>query len=255
MAKLKNKEKVIELLKSVETGEEGPVAYINPEKYIQHNLAVKDGLEGFGELLENQPEEGFKVDVVRAFEDGDKVFTQTKYDFFGPKIGFDIFRFEDGLIVEHWDNLIEIFEETTSGRTQIDGTTTIIDKDKTESNKHLVKEFYENIFINGDYDDMPRFFDGDNYLQHNPQIPDGVSGLTNALAEMAKQGMIMDIEKLHYILGEGNFVLAVGEGTFGEKPTAFYDLFRVENNKIAEHWDVMSEIPPKNEWQNSNGKF
>ncbi len=250
-----NKEKVLELLKSLETSDEGPVAYINPEKYIQHNLGVADGLEGFGALLENQPEEGFKVNVVRAFEDGDKVFTQTEYDFFGAKVGFDIFRFEDGLIVEHWDNLIEIIEETASGRSQTDGPTTITDQNKTESNKALVKEFYEKILINGQYHEMPEFFDGDNYHQHNPLIPDGVSGLTNTLAEMAEQGIIMDIQKLHYLMGEGNFVLAVGEGTFADKPTAFYDLFRVENDKIAEHWDVMAEIPPKEEWQNDNGKF
>jgi hypothetical protein len=44
---------------------------------------------------------------VRVFQDSDFVFAHTEYDFFGPKIGFDIFRFEEGLIVEHWDNLHE----------------------------------------------------------------------------------------------------------------------------------------------------
>jgi predicted SnoaL-like aldol condensation-catalyzing enzyme len=38
-------------------------------------------------------------------------------------------------------------------------------------------------------------------------------------------------------------------------PTAFYDLFRVENGKIAEHWDVLETIPPETSWQNQNGKF
>jgi predicted SnoaL-like aldol condensation-catalyzing enzyme len=40
---------------------------------------------------------------VRAFRDGDLVFTQSEYKFFGPKAGFDVFRFEDGKVVEHWD--------------------------------------------------------------------------------------------------------------------------------------------------------
>jgi predicted SnoaL-like aldol condensation-catalyzing enzyme len=44
---------------------------------------------------------------IRVFQDGDFVFAHTEYDFFGPKIGFDIFRFEKGLIVEPWDNLQE----------------------------------------------------------------------------------------------------------------------------------------------------
>ena len=39
------------------------------------------------------------------FQAGDYVFTHTDYDFFGPKVGFDILRFEDGKIVEHWDTI------------------------------------------------------------------------------------------------------------------------------------------------------
>src|SRR5438045_1438326 len=92
-----NREKAIQLLKSIETGDQGPVAYINANKYIQHNLAVADGLAGFGALLSQLPKGSAKVNVVRAFQDGDFVFTHTDYNFFGPKIGFDVFRFENGL--------------------------------------------------------------------------------------------------------------------------------------------------------------
>lgn len=56
-------------------------------------------------------------------------------------------------------------------------------------------------------------------------------------------------------LAQGNFVLAVSEGTFGGAPTAYYDLWRVENGKIAEHWDVMETISDKSTWANDNGKF
>ena len=38
-------------------------------------------------------------------------------------------------------------------------------------------------------------------------------------------------------------------------PTSYYDLFRVENGKIAEHWDVMETISDEATWQNQNGKF
>ncbi len=43
--------------------------------------------------------------------------------------------------------------------------------------------------------------------------------------------------------------------TSSNKPVAYYDLFRVENGKIAEHWDVIENIPPQSEWRNQNGKF
>jgi predicted SnoaL-like aldol condensation-catalyzing enzyme len=107
-----NKDKVVELLNSIQTGDAKPVGYINPNKYIQHNLAVKDGLAGFGEVLKMLPKDSAKVEVIRAFEDGDFVFTHTKYNFFGAKAGFDIFRFEEGKIVEHWDTIQEIPEKS-----------------------------------------------------------------------------------------------------------------------------------------------
>ena len=56
-------------------------------------------------------------------------------------------------------------------------------------------------------------------------------------------------------MADGNYGLAVSEGTFGGTPTAYYDLFRVENGRIAEHWDVMETTADKADWQNQNGKF
>jgi predicted SnoaL-like aldol condensation-catalyzing enzyme len=253
---ISNKEKVVALLKSIETGVQEPVGYINPKKYIQHNLGVADGLAGFGALLQQLPPNSAKVNTVRAFQDGDLVFTQTDYNFFGPKIGFDIFRFEDGKIVEHWDNLQEKPENPNpSGHTMVDGTTEIKDLDKTEENKALVKNFVNDILVNGKIEKLAGYFDDDNYIQHNPQIADGLSGLGKALEYMASQGITMKYDKVHKVLGEGNFVLVVSEGSFADKHTSFYDLFRVENGKIAEHWDVMETITPKDEWKNDNGKF
>jgi len=252
---LTNKEKVVALLNSFNTGDQTPIAYINPNKYTQHNLAVGDGLAGFGEVMKNAPEGGFKANVVRAFQDQDYVFTHTEYDFFGPKIGFDVFRFEDGLIVEHWDNLIEIMPSNPSGHSQIDGNLDITDKEKTAKNKTLVKDFITTILVNGQMDKVGNYFDGDNYIQHNPSIGDGLSGLGAAIQAMAEQGIKMEYHKIHKVLGEGNFVLVMSEGTFAGKPTSYYDLFRIENNKIAEHWDVMESILPASEWKNQNGKF
>ena len=62
-------------------------------------------------------------------------------------------------------------------------------------------------------------------------------------------------DKIHQILAQGNYVLAVSEGTFGGAPTSYYDLWRIENGKVTEHWDVMETIADKETWQNQNGKF
>ncbi len=251
-----NKIKVVALLKSIETGDSGPVVYINPDKYIQHNLAIGDGLAGFGAVLQALPKGSAKVNTVRAFQDGDFVFTHSEYNFFGPKIGFDIFRFEDGKIVEHWDNLQETpSDPNPSGRRMTDGPTTVSDLAKTEFNKALVKRFVEDVLVKGEMDKLPAYFVDDNYIQHNPMIADQLSGLGAALEAMGQKGISMKYDHIHQVLGEGNFVLVASEGSFGGKHTVFYDLFRVLDGKIAEHWDTIESIPPEAEWKNKNGKF
>jgi predicted SnoaL-like aldol condensation-catalyzing enzyme len=255
-SKSMKKEQVSKLLKAIETGEAQPVSVINPNKYIQHNLRASDGLAGFGALLQQIPKGSAKVNTVRVFQDGDYVFTHTDYNFFGPKIGFDIFRFEDGKIVEHWDNLQETpAKPNPSGHTMTDGPTESQDISNTAENKTLVKQFVEDILVNGKMEKLAGYFNGDNYIQHNPLIPDQLSGLGNAISEWAKQGITMKYDKIHKVLGEGNFVLVVSEGHLAGKHNSFYDLFRVENGKIAEHWDTIEEIPARNDWKNVNGKF
>lgn len=253
---MNNTERVIALLKSIETGDTAPIAYINPAHYKQHNLSAADGLAGFGALMQALPKGSAKVRTVRAFQDGDYVVAHSEYNFFGPKIGFDVFRFENGLIVEHWDNLQETpAQPNPSGHTMLDGPNTITDLDKTAANKALARSFVDDILVNGRMDKLQGYYDGDHYVQHNPQIGDGLSGLGQALGEWAKQGITMKYDKTHLVLGSGNFVLTASEGTLAGKPTVFYDLFRVNNGKIAEHWDTIETVPAKTEWKNQNGKF
>ena len=101
----------------------------------------------------------------------------------------------------------------------------------------------------------PDYFDGDTYIQHNTSIADGVSGLNAALTEMAEQGITMVYDEVHMVLAQGNYVLAVSEGTFAGEPTSYYDLWRVENGKIAEHWDVMETIAEKSHVENEMSKM
>lgn len=95
----------------------------------------------------------------------------------------------------------------------------------------------------------------DRYIQHNPHIGDGPSGLGAAPKALAEQGIAMKYDRIHRVLGQGSFVVVVSEGNFGERRTSFYDLFRVDRGTIAEHWDVIETIPPRKEWRNGNGKF
>ena len=126
--------------------------------------------------------------------------------------------------------------------------------DKEETRK-TVASFVGDVLRGENPDKLTSYFDGDNYIQHNISIADGLSGLGAALEALAKQGIQMIYTKTHYVLADGNYGLAVSEGKFGGTPTTYYDLFRVENGKIAEHWDVMETLADKSTWQNENGKF
>ena len=242
------------------TGDTDIAKELLAEDYIQHNLAYGTGRDAFISSVEYlaSADEKTTVENIRAFEDGDKVFLQTVYNFAGAgeQVAFDIFRFDnEGKIAEHWDNLAAKAEPNPSGHTQIDGTMEVTDLDKTEENRKLVEDFLYDVMQGNNLDKTPDYFDGDTYIQHNTGIADGISGLNEALAALAEQNIQMIYTTTHQVLAQGNFVLAVSEGTFGDKPTAYYDLWRVENGKIAEHWDVMETIANKSTWQNQNGKF
>ena len=253
-------EKALALINTFATGDTETAASLLAEGYIQHNLAYGTGRDAFIGSVEYLASADVKTTVqnIRAFEDGDKVFLQTIYNFAGAgeQVAFDIFRFdEDGLIAEHWDNLAAVAEANPSGHTQTDGTMEITDLDKTEENRKLVEDFLSDVMQGNNLDKTPDNFDGDAYIQHNTAIADGVSGLNEALAALADAGIEMIYDEVHMVLAQGNFVLAVSEGTYGGEHTSYYDLWRVENGKIAEHWDVMETIAEESTWQNDNGKF
>ena len=248
------KDEIVSLLKSLETGDRTPARVINPDRYTQHNPRVSDGLAGFLDAVKRLSANSAKVHTVRVFEDGDFIFAHTDYEIGSPKVGIDIFRFENGRAVEHWDNLQQKPDAPNpGGHTMIDGPTESSDRPSTAANKTLVRAFVEDIFVKRDMTKLDRYFDGNNYINHNPRIADGVDHLRDRLLSTTRTPFRFDT--VHMVLGEGDFVLVVSEGTFGDKSTSFYDLFRIQNGKIAEHWDVVEEIPSKSESQNTNGKF
>ena len=118
-----------------------------------------------------------------------------------------------------------------------------------------MENFLYDVMQGNNPDKTAGYFDGDTYIQHNTAIADGVSGLNAALTALAEQGIEMIYDETHMVLAQGNFVLAVSEGTYGGAHTSYYDLRRVKNGKIAEHWDVMETIADESTWQNDNGKF
>ncbi|MEE4001758.1 nuclear transport factor 2 family protein [Tenacibaculum sp. FZY0031] len=237
--------------------EEGVKTYF-AANYIQHNPQVPTGIEPVLGFLPVLKEANTRYTNHRLLQDGEYVIFHNSYhnaDAFGAKevVAFDVWRMEDGKVAEHWDNLTPKVDITASGRSQVDGVTEITDLEKTNSNKKIVTNFVNDILFGKAPEKVTDYVSTAEYFQHNPMIKDGLEGLNEAISYLVSQNNMFQYQKLHKVFGEGNFVLTVSEGSWHGKRQAFYDLFRLKNDKIVEHWDVIQEVPEQ--MAHTNGKF
>ena len=122
-----------------------------------------------------------------------------------------------------------------------------------EANKKTVLEFYEAGLNKKDFEAAAKYF-GPKYIQHNPGAPDGIEGFKGFLAFLREKFPNAKSE-IKRVFAEGDYVIlhvhAVREP--GTRGRAIVDIFRLENGKIVEHWDVAQDIPEK--MPHDNGMF
>ena len=218
--------------------------------YVEHAPGVSDGQAGQRAYLASVPKDS-RIKPVRIFADGDYVVAQSEYNLFGPKVAFDVYRFHGDEVVEHWNNVQEKCRApNVSGRTQIDGPIAVKDLDQTEANKQLVEGYFNAVVFGGKRDQIPVYRYVEDFHQHNCGAGDIKGGVPTPGASPP-----FKIEKVHKILGQGNFVLVMSEGVSDGRPTAFYDLYRLQDGKQVEHWDVLEDLPASGTSKNQNGKF
>jgi len=118
------------------------------------------------------------------------------------------------------------------------------------TNKELVIQAVNEVFVNGDAAALDKYW-SDNYIQHNPQIPNG----REALYQMLTGGGNMKYE-MGLVVADGDFVMVHARITgFGPKPLIAVDIFRVKEGKLAEHWDVLQEEVPAENTVSKNAMF
>ena len=226
-------------------------------RYTQHSTGVKDGVEGFVEFFEPFIKRNPKRDIqiVRGFEDGQYVFVhayQSLNDGETEWVTTDFFDTdENDKIIEHWDVIAAYSPRTPSGHTSTDGATEIIDLHKTEENKALVRNLIRDVLMSEAPERIDEYISSDQYIQHNPEVPDGLEHF-KALA-LAEDKPLM-YQEIVLLVGKGNFVATLCKATWEGAPLAQVDIFRIENGKVVEHWDNSEPVPPKEEWVNG-GKF
>ena len=125
--------------------------------------------------------------------------------------------------------------------------------EKEEANKKAVVEFYDRAINQKDFEAASRYF-GDRYVQHNPNAPDGIEGF-KAFLGFLREKFPQSRSEIKRVLADGDFVIVHVHAvrTPGERGSAIVDIFRLENGKIVEHWDVVQPIPEKA--ANGNGMF
>lgn len=112
-------------------------------------------------------------------------------------------------------------------------------------NKKLVYDFWRTVIEGGHLEVVPNYM-AENFIQHNPNVPTGRQGFLDFFSKFAKARTVVDTIKspLITIIAEGDHVLlSFKEMRRDPKDpskhynTTAFDMFRIENGKIAEHWD------------------
>ncbi len=122
-----------------------------------------------------------------------------------------------------------------------------------EANKKIVVDFYDKAINQKDFEAASKHL-GSRYTQHNPNAGDGPEGL-KAFLQFLKEKFPNSRSEIKRVFAEGDYVIvhvhAVREP--GTRGNAIVDIFKLENGKVVEHWDVVQPIPEKA--ANTNGMF
>lgn len=122
-----------------------------------------------------------------------------------------------------------------------------------EANKRVATEFYDAAINRKDFAAASQYL-GSHYKQHNPTAADGAEGL-RAFIDFLKARYPNQRGEIKRVIAEGDLVVLHVHSTRGDDTPgrAIVDIFRVENGKVVEHWDVIQDIPAQP--ANSNGMF
>lgn len=230
------------------------------ENYIQHNPMVPNGPEGligYIEMLKSM-DPAPVLTVKHILADGDLVAVHwhsstTPNNESTGQAGFDIFRLDNGTIVEHWDVIQNVSAKTASGNSMFsdlyryaNGVQNLTEEQE-EANKRLVINAYDGVFNGRQLGLLDQFWAGDDYIQHNPQIANGTEALKESFDAIFPEGSLL---QLRHALADGDLVFTHSQGLMpGDDENnestgiAVGDLFSVVNGKIVEHWDVIQPVP------------
>jgi predicted SnoaL-like aldol condensation-catalyzing enzyme len=166
-------EQVQSVLEAIKAQEADRAIQHVDKHFVQHYPYMADGVEGLKQYITGSTPEQLNFTLVCAFQDGPYVVTQLKLHSSGEDM-FAVYRFQDGLIAEHWAFSAPGAPPNKSGHTQSDGPTEAKYIGETEKNMLFLRNYYETFHLFGDHAQNERFFTGDLMIRHEPGVRDGV---------------------------------------------------------------------------------
>jgi predicted SnoaL-like aldol condensation-catalyzing enzyme len=210
--------------------------------FIQHSPIFPAGRDGLKAMVKQAKESGASYQLLQAIGDGDHavLFARVTGLADEPMLLFNFYRVANGQIAEHWEGIQPEPLRATGTPTMTDGLGEITDLDRTEQHKDLVRDMIEKVFVGRNPETLDDYVAMGELVQHNPLVTE-------------KSAHSVEYVKLHRIIAEGNFVFTQSECTVAGQPHAVLQLFRVQDGKITEHWDVATPIPDQP--PHDNGMF
>ncbi len=182
-----------------------------------------------------------QIHPIRILQDDSLVAVHSRMLGDTLRFRWDIVEIKQQEIQKHWSNVHDSIGLNPDKHSEIDGPTISNQIAKTDTNRALVKRFVDQCLIREDGGAI-KFFNFGLYIQHNRHVGDGVSGLAWEIVKMKLRGGSLKFEDNYHVIAEGDLVLSASEGYVDGHKVAFYDLFRIDQSKIVEHWDIIAPI-------------
>jgi len=152
----------------------------------------------------------------------------------------------DGSASPRWESVVSVDDvPNASGHRPFDGLVPVdgTDDDATEAaNRQLVGDYVRTALVEGRWEDVDGYFRDGTYVLHGPMFTDGLESVRSFFIGLRDAGAPFLIADTALLLADGPYVLAINRHDGLDTTTAYWDLWRVDDGAIVEHWDATMQL-------------
>lgn len=233
--------------------------------YVEHDPAIASGLDGMVAWVDAQHARDPRpiTTVKHVLAQGSLVgvhshrSTEPSDEMTGTAV-IEVFDVRQGRIVEHWTFTQDVPASSRSGYSMFSdvyrygAVAPSVSAEQADANKQMILKAWAGVHGSRDFSVLDRYWaPDDDYLQHNPRVPNGVGGLRGFIGSLPPS-----VSQNRFAIGSDDLVLTVNQGvpTSGDLNSdtvgsAVADIYRIVDGRAVEHWDVVAPVPT----QSANG--